>query len=70
MLNSYDFKLIHRPGKKIENADALSRLPRKLPNIEIPPLSEVYFLEETEDLLLYAHDIAKMTSKDSILSHV
>ncbi|GBN69382.1 hypothetical protein AVEN_84441-1 [Araneus ventricosus] len=46
MLNAYDFAIIHRPGKNIYNADALSRLPLETPETVITSPPEVLFLEE------------------------
>nr|XP_042911622.1 uncharacterized protein LOC122272250 [Parasteatoda tepidariorum] len=36
VLNAYDYTLIHRPGKKIQNADSLSRLPKETDKFEVP----------------------------------
>lgn len=66
----YDFKLLYRPGKKIQNADSLRRLPRQTSNFEILILLEVLFLEDLEDPPLHASEIGKMKFRDPILSRV
>ncbi|GBN23779.1 hypothetical protein AVEN_104389-1 [Araneus ventricosus] len=46
MLNAYDFTVIHRPGKKIQNANSPSRLPLETPETDIPSPPKVLFPEE------------------------
>lgn len=70
MLNAYEFKLVHRPGKKIANADALSRLPLTVEDGEVPPPPEVLFTEELASPPLHAKDIADMTLRDPLLSRI
>ncbi|GBM59600.1 Uncharacterized protein K02A2.6 [Araneus ventricosus] len=70
MLNAYDFTIIHRPGKKIQNADALSRLPLETPETDIPSPPEVLFLEELHNPLVKADEISKATLRDPVLSRV
>ncbi|GBN54882.1 hypothetical protein AVEN_9534-1 [Araneus ventricosus] len=44
MMNAYDFTIIHPPGKKTHNADALSRFPLETLETDIFSSPEVLFL--------------------------
>ncbi|GBO23854.1 Transposon Ty3-G Gag-Pol polyprotein [Araneus ventricosus] len=70
MLNAYNFTIIHRPGKKIQNADALSRLPLEIPETDIPSPPEVLFLEELHNPPVKADEISQATLRDPVLSRV
>ncbi|GBN52888.1 Transposon Tf2-11 polyprotein [Araneus ventricosus] len=70
MLNAYDFTIIHHPGKKIQNADALSRLPLEIPETDIPSPPEVLFLEELHNPPVKADEISQATLRDPVLSRV
>lgn len=70
ILNAYDFSLEHKPGKMIQNADALSRLsctPSKGPEPDIPG---IFFLEDLPSPPLVAAEIAQFTRRDPELSRV
>ncbi|GBO28222.1 Transposon Ty3-G Gag-Pol polyprotein [Araneus ventricosus] len=70
MLNAYDFTIIHRPGKKMQNADALSRLPVETPETDIPSPPEVLFVEELYNPPVKADEISQATLRDPVLSRV
>lgn len=70
MLSAYDYDLVYVPGTKIQNADALSRLPQKV-NVPEPPRSEdVLMFENIPEKLFCAKDVAEETKKDPVLSKV
>lgn len=70
MLSAYDYDLFYVPGTKIQNADALSRLPQKV-NVPEPPSSDdVLMLENIPEKIFCAKDIANETKKDPVLSKV
>ena len=66
MLQGYNFNLVHKSGKYLGNADALSRLPLPNPNENIPVPAEwihlVEFLETTTPITY--QKIAEWTEKD------
>ncbi|GBM93183.1 hypothetical protein AVEN_181979-1 [Araneus ventricosus] len=70
MLNAYYFTIIYRPRKKIQNADALSRLPLETPETDIPSPPEVLFLEELHNPPVKADEISQATLRDPVLSRV
>nr|XP_042912120.1 uncharacterized protein K02A2.6-like [Parasteatoda tepidariorum] len=70
ILNAYDYTPIHGPGKKIQNADSLSRLLKDTDKFEVPGPLEVLFTENLQDPPLQAAEIAKLTLRDPILSRV
>ncbi len=72
-LGAYDYVIQYRPGSKMCNADALSRLP--LPDgpsdTEIPSLGDVNFvMNHITDTLVTATQIKMWTEKDPVLSRV
>lgn len=64
----YNYRLIHRPGKTIEHADALSRSP--LPDlVEDPdPATSILLIEELETSPLTVAEIARLSTKDKMLA--
>ncbi|KRZ77842.1 Transposon Tf2-6 polyprotein [Trichinella papuae] len=70
MLGAYVYDICYRPGKLIANADILSRLPTKIPDVEIPPPLEVLMLESDDTVIMKANDIARMSLKDPVISRV
>nr|XP_056718397.1 uncharacterized protein K02A2.6-like [Euleptes europaea] len=69
-LNAYDFRLLHRPGSSIANADALSRLLLKDSDPDPSPAYNVMLLETLPEPPLHASDIAAHTAKDRTLARV
>ena len=72
-LGTYDYTIEYRPGSKMCNADALSRLP--LPDqpkdSEIPPLGDVNLvLNHLTENLVTASQIKAWTEKDPVLSRI
>lgn len=43
MLHAYNFTIIHRSGKKIQNAGALSCISISTPDCDVPSSPEVFF---------------------------
>uniref|UniRef100_A0A5S6QPA8 RNA-directed DNA polymerase n=1 Tax=Trichuris muris TaxID=70415 RepID=A0A5S6QPA8_TRIMR len=70
MLNAYSYKLVHKPGTQIGNADALSRLSCNASHELKPEPREIFFVEELSSPALTAMDIAKLTQRDPQLSRV
>ena len=71
MLQCYDFELIHKSGKKLCTADLLSRLPLKTNVENIPvPAEWIHLVEVLNNIPVTAAEIAKQTSRDSVLSQV
>ncbi|CDW61370.1 Reverse transcriptase family protein, partial [Trichuris trichiura] len=70
MLNAYTFKLVHKPGAQLGNADALSRLSHNASQEYIPNPPEVLFIEELPSPPLTANDVAQLTMRDPQLSRV
>ncbi|KRY17328.1 Transposon Tf2-9 polyprotein [Trichinella patagoniensis] len=70
MLGAYVYDICYRLGKLIDNADILSRLPTKIPDVEIPPPLEVLMLESDDTVIMKANDIARMSLKDPLISRV
>ncbi|UYV79636.1 K02A2.6-like, partial [Cordylochernes scorpioides] len=68
-LAAYTYTIEYKPGKVNCNADALSRLPlNECPSV-VPNPSEVFFIE-SEHAAINSSEVAKITSKDPILSKV
>ncbi|GBN84323.1 Transposon Ty3-I Gag-Pol polyprotein [Araneus ventricosus] len=70
MLNAYDFTIIRRPGKKKQNADALSRLPIKTPETDFPSPPEMLFIEELHNPPVKADEISQAKLRDPVLFRV
>ena len=72
-LGAYDYKIQYRPGSKMGNADALSRLPLpdKPTDSQIPSLGDVNFvMNHLSENLVTSSQIKVWTDKDPILSRV
>ena len=72
-LGAYQYSIQHQPGKKMGNADALSRLP--LPEhpevLDIPPPGDIKMLfQHLSDTIITASNICKWTEKDPTLSRI
>ncbi|UYV66609.1 K02A2.6-like [Cordylochernes scorpioides] len=68
-LAAYTYSIEYKPGKVNCNVDALSRLPlNECPSV-VPNPSEVFFIE-SEHAAINSSEVAKLTSKDPILSKV
>ncbi|UYV80096.1 K02A2.6-like, partial [Cordylochernes scorpioides] len=68
-LAAYTYSIEYKPGKVNCNADALSRLPlNECPSV-VPNPSEVFFIE-SEHAAINSSEVAKLTSRDPILSKV
>ena len=70
---SYEYKIQHRPGSNISNADALSHLPLmdQPRDCNIPILGDVHLLiQQVSDTIVTVNDIRKWTSKDTVLARV
>ncbi|CDW59453.1 hypothetical protein TTRE_0000778701, partial [Trichuris trichiura] len=70
MLNAYTFKLVHKPGAQLGNADALSRFSRNASQVYIPNPPEVLFIEELPSPPLTVNDVAQLTMRDPQLGRV
>ncbi|KFD50407.1 LOW QUALITY PROTEIN: hypothetical protein M513_08634 [Trichuris suis] len=70
MLNAYSYKLVHKPGIRLGNADALSRLPCDASQAHTPNPPEVLFSEELPSPALTATEVARFTQRDAVLSRV
>ena len=68
-LMTYSFDIVHRQGKKHQNADALSRLPLRTTEETEETEAEVHCLT-LRRLPVKSTDIAKATREDPILSFV
>ena len=69
-LNGYSYQLLHRAGKLMGNADALSRLPLESPGEDPSPAHCILAIEALPDTPLSARDIAEGSRKDPVLSRV
>ncbi|XP_015285016.1 PREDICTED: follistatin-related protein 4-like [Gekko japonicus] len=69
-LAGYSYSLVHRPGKLMGHADALSRLP--LPAMDPDPAlaHQIALLEALPDQPVYVHEVMCRTAKDKVLCHV
>lgn len=80
ILSAYNYKIIHKEGKKHQNADALSRLP--IPEAEMswshPELAEldetsttrINMLTDLDTRPVDAQEVKKATKKDKVLTRV
>ncbi|XP_026582358.1 uncharacterized protein K02A2.6-like, partial [Pseudonaja textilis] len=69
-LAAYNYRLIHRPGKTIPHADALSRTPLPTLDDDPAPTTSTLSIETLPNLPLTASDIALATNKDRRLAQV
>ena len=70
-LSTYEYTIEYRPGTKIANADALSRLPQETQHIPIPVPGDIKCLiQQLSDCIVTAAQIAAWTVKDVVLSCV
>ena len=70
-LSNYEYKIEFRPTHKHSNADALSRLPISITDVEeTVPTELVLLVEAMEQLPITAESIHEWTRKDPILSRV
>ena len=72
-LSAYEYKILHRPGSQMSNADALSRLPLSDQpcDRDIPPLGDFNLLiQHLSDTVVTAAHICEWTAKDRVLSRV
>ncbi|XP_042142281.1 uncharacterized protein K02A2.6-like [Ixodes scapularis] len=70
MLAAYHYDLQYRPGSKIGNADALSRLPIPATELDDIPVADVWMLETAPEQPWNSEKIAASTRKDSVLARV
>ncbi|XP_026570758.1 uncharacterized protein K02A2.6-like, partial [Pseudonaja textilis] len=68
-LAAYSYKLIHRPGKTLSHADALSRCPLPAPAEDPAPVNAIFEITQL-DLPITALDIAAKTKADQTLAQV
>ncbi|XP_026569425.1 uncharacterized protein K02A2.6-like [Pseudonaja textilis] len=68
-LAAYSFKLVHRPGKNLSHADALSRCPLPVPVEDPAPIHAIFEVNELK-LPVTAEDIAAHSKKDKIIAQV
>ncbi|XP_060119763.1 uncharacterized protein K02A2.6-like [Heteronotia binoei] len=69
-LNSYTYELVHRPGKAMGHADALSRLPLPMTEPDPAPAHGVMLIESLPERPLHAAEVARATGRDRILARV
>ncbi|XP_026582351.1 uncharacterized protein K02A2.6-like, partial [Pseudonaja textilis] len=68
-LAAYSFKLVHRPGKNLSHADALSRCPLPVPVEDPAPIHAIFEVNELK-LPVTAEDIASHSKKDRVIAQV
>ncbi|XP_026562128.1 uncharacterized protein K02A2.6-like, partial [Pseudonaja textilis] len=68
-LAAYSYRLIHRPGKTLSHADALSRCPLPVPAEDPAPVHAIFEVTQL-DLPITALDIAAKTKADKTLAQV
>ena len=70
-LSAYDYTIQHRPGSKLGNADALSRVPLKEGPTTVPePADLVLLVSNLSKSIVTAEQIKAWTEKDPVLSRV
>ncbi|XP_060543768.1 uncharacterized protein K02A2.6-like isoform X2 [Pantherophis guttatus] len=69
-LAGYAYRLIHKPGKTIGNADALSRCPSKEPVEDPAPTISLLHIDADRDCPVTSADVATHTQRDPILKQV
>ncbi|XP_060100332.1 uncharacterized protein LOC132575538, partial [Heteronotia binoei] len=69
-LNSYTYTLVHRAGKTMGHADALSRLPLPETGPDPAPAHQVMMIESLPEPPLHAAEVAKATQKHKTLARV
>lgn len=69
LLAMHQYDILYRPGKKLTNADALSRLPlQHLTHVK--PITSINSLNCSNEMLLRIEDVQKHTREDTVLSTV
>ena len=70
-LGAYDYSIQHRPGAKMANADALSRLPLHEPEAHVPLPGDIHLLlDQLSTSIVTAMQIKSWTDTDPVLSRV
>lgn len=69
-MSAYDYELVHRPGKRHQNADALSRLPLGETSEDPPQVGCVLMFEALPNPPLTADTVAVATQEDPTLSQL
>lgn len=69
-MSAYDYELVHRTGKKHQNADALSRLPLDTTIDEPPPPGDILMFEALPNPPLTADTVAASTQECTVLKEV
>ena len=70
-LSAYDYTIIYKPGAKMANADALSRLPLPVQPADVPlPGDVIFMLEALNTSPVHAAQIRSWVNKDPLLSRV
>ena len=69
LLSAYDYRIEYKAGTKIPHADALSRLPMKTPEVDIPMCHEVLMLEN-DSQTISVEEMAIETQRDKKLSRI
>ncbi|XP_062592417.1 uncharacterized protein K02A2.6-like [Saccostrea cucullata] len=69
-LSGFTYDIVYKSTKKHTNADALSRLPMKSNDNDGPDASEIFNIEQIENLPVTAKKIAKETNRNPMLSRV
>ncbi|XP_063959313.1 uncharacterized protein K02A2.6-like [Lytechinus pictus] len=80
ILSAYSYRIVHREGKKHQNADALSRLPLQgedtswnhpeLAELDEAPMPRINMLTDLEIRPVDAHEVKRATKKDRVLPKV
>lgn len=69
-MSMYDYKIVYRPGRKMANADALSRLPIPSDTEVESSIQSIFSLNFTNEIPLSFDDVKLHTQQDPILSQV